>query len=404
MTLRTTVALGTSQCVNWGVLYYAFGPLLLPMQRDLDAPPPVVAGAFSVGLLVAAFAAPIVGRRCDAGQGPRLLRTGAVAAALLLWVLALVPHVATLYVVWAGLGLCMAAALYEPAFAIVGRSVANPRDRLRALSVVTVFGGLASTVFVPLTAFLLERASWRWTVATLGLFMAASAGIAAALRVPDRQASVSRTPDAPREVARRAAAPRLRAAMTMFAFASFAGAAFTATAVTAFEDRGLTATHAALIVGAFGVMQLPGRIILMTGLLENPSWLAVVSLALQAAGLAMLVVAPPPLIVAGVALFAIGNGVLTLVRPHLVHTTFDIAHAGAQNGAIARVQQLARAAGPFGAVLIASALGYRAMFAMLAAGLTALAASWWLAALDDFRNWRLGCPPSPYGLRRDIAP
>jgi predicted MFS family arabinose efflux permease len=388
MTLQKTIALGATQCINWGVLYYAYGVLLLPMQRDLGASQPAVAGAFSVALLMSALAAPTVGRRCDRGTALPLMRTGALAAAVLLCILAVLPHLATLYLVWAGLGLCMAAALYEPAFASVGRSITNPRDRLRALSIVTVFGGLASTVFLPLTAFLLDRWSWRWTVAALGLFMAASAGITSALSIRRPAGHGSAASDAPRHDGRPASTARLSAMGTAFALASFIGGAFTSTAVTAFIDRGLTAPRAALMLGAFGVMQLPGRFLLMTGLLENPPLLAAASLTLQAAGLVLLVAAPLSFIVVGVALFAVGNGVMTLVRPHLVQSTFATAHAGAHNGAIARAQQFARAAGPFGATVIASGVGYRAMLALLAVGSSALAAWWWSSRRSYERAYR----------------
>jgi hypothetical protein len=85
MTRRSIIALGVVQCVNWGVLYYAFGALLLPVQRDLGISQAMVAGAFSVALLVSAVIAPRIGRLCDAGHGVRLLQGGAVVSALLLW-------------------------------------------------------------------------------------------------------------------------------------------------------------------------------------------------------------------------------------------------------------------------------------------------------------------------------
>jgi predicted MFS family arabinose efflux permease len=282
----------------------------------------------------------------------------------------------------------MAATLYEPAFASVGRAIANPRDRLRALSIVTVFGGLASTAVLPLTAFLLDRSSWRWTVAALGLLMAASAGITSALIIRGSGGREPAPSDAPHDNAPPVVTPRLSALATAFALASFIGAAFTATAVTAFIDRGLTAPRAALMLGAFGVLQLPGRVLLMCGVLETPPLLAAVSLTLQAAGLVLLVAAPLSFIVAGVALFAVGNGVMTLVRPHLIQTTFAIAHAGAHNGAIARAQQFARAAGPFGATVMASGIGYRAMLALLAVGSSALAAWWWSSRRSYERAFR----------------
>jgi predicted MFS family arabinose efflux permease len=377
MSFRGVVALGAAQCVNWGVLYYAFGALLLPMQRDLGTSAPVVAGAFSAALLISGLAAPAVGRYCDAGKGPLLLRIGALAAAVLLWLLAAVPHVATLYAVWTALGLCMAAVLYEPAFAVVGRSVADPRARLRALAVITVFGGLASTIVLPLTAYLLDRSGWRWTVVCLGVLMAASAAIPIAQRGPDAPAAAPSSLVAGRDRRRQPPGAPLRAMTAIFAFASFAGAAFTATAVTAFVDRGITPARAALFASLLGVMQLPGRLILMTGRLENPSTLAALSLALQAGGFLMLVIAPTSFIVAGVALFAVGNGVMTLVRPYLVHFTFEPGRTGARNGAIARAQQLARASGPLAATSMAAVIGYGATFAVFAVCLTGLATWCW---------------------------
>ena len=51
MTSRANLALGIGQLVNWGVLYYAFGVLMVPLERDLGVGRSVVAGAFSLALL-----------------------------------------------------------------------------------------------------------------------------------------------------------------------------------------------------------------------------------------------------------------------------------------------------------------------------------------------------------------
>src|SRR5688572_19182314 len=120
MPTRSVVVLGIGQCVNWGVLYYAFAVLLLPVEGDLAVPRWVVTGAFSLALLMSAVLAPTIGRWCDRGDGPLVMQAGGFTAACLLCLWAVAPNVATLYVTWTGLGLCMAATLYEPAFAIVG--------------------------------------------------------------------------------------------------------------------------------------------------------------------------------------------------------------------------------------------------------------------------------------------
>ena len=95
---------------------------------------------------------------------------------------------------------------------------------------------------------------------------------------------------------------------------------------------------------------------------------------LQGGGLFALVSARSVISIAfGVAVFAVGAGLATLVRPHLVQTLFGIERAGYLNGILARWQQLARAAGPVLAVALASRVGYGALFGLLATMFAVLA-------------------------------
>lgn len=71
------------------------------------------------------------------------------------------------YLVWAGIGLAMAATLYEPAFAVVARWFTAGRDR--ALLLVTFAGGLASTIFLPLTGWLVDGQGWRGALVVLAV-------------------------------------------------------------------------------------------------------------------------------------------------------------------------------------------------------------------------------------------
>src|SRR5687767_11473706 len=174
MTPRAVWAIGCGQLVNWGVLYYAFGVLMVPVEQSLAAPRWRVAGAFSTGLLVSAIAAPAIGRLADRGQGPVVMQAGGLIAAGLLIAWALVPTLWMTYVAWTGLGLCMAAILYEPVFAIVGRAFNDAADRLRAIATVTIMGGLASTVFLPGTTLLVERLGWQAATVALAMVIAST--------------------------------------------------------------------------------------------------------------------------------------------------------------------------------------------------------------------------------------
>ena len=63
----------------------------------------------------------------------------------------------------------------------------------------------------------------------------------------------------------------------------------------------------------------------------------------------------------GVSVFALGAGLTTLVRPHLIQDMADAAGGGYLNGRIARQQQLARAAGPLLVATVASLSNYAAV-------------------------------------------
>jgi MFS family permease len=373
---RALWAIGCGQLVNWGVLFFAFGALLVPVSAALQAPAWLVTGAFSLGLLISAIAAPAVGRIADRGQGPVMMQAGGCIAAGLLVVWAAVPTLPITYAVWAGLGACMAAILYEPVFAIVGRAFHDGEARFRAIATVTVMGGLASTVFIPGTALLIERTGWRWTVVILAAILAATTLVVsrlAFLSVPlsssDLRNAIFGDGGAP---APHLAAPLLNRYVAVFSLSSVVNSALAANIVAALIERQLSPARASIVAGLFGVMQLPGRV-----LMTNPSFtpapipLLVTSFALQIGGLLTLMLDAALAPWAGVALFATGAGLTTLARPYLVLHIYGVERAGQINGVIARGQQLARAAGPVSAAALAGVAGYGKVFAALSVLLVA---------------------------------
>jgi MFS family permease len=377
---RAIWAIGCGQLVNWGVMYFAFGVLLVPLEQFLDEPRWLVAGAFSLSLLVSAFAAPTVGRLADRGQGPAVMQAGGLIASGLLIGWAAWPSLISTYVVWALLGVCGAAILYEPVFAIVGRAFSDPAGRMRAIATVTVMGGLASSVFLPGTAALTERLGWRGaTVAIAGLIAVTTLIVwriafgppSPGLRgVNDlewstqtiREAILSEADDGSTT-----SLPHLNRIAAVFAVSAIVNSAVASNMVAALIDGGFAPTLAASIAGLFGVMQLPGRLLMTTPTFTpGPVKLIVVSFAFQIAGLVALMVHSTTALVAGVILFAAGAGLTTLARPYWVLHSFGPDRAGHANGVIARAQQIARAAGPVSAAAAAGVTGYPAVFGALA--------------------------------------
>ena len=157
--------------------------------------------------------------------------------------------------------------------------------------------------------------------------------------------------------------------VAVFALSSIVNSALASNIVAALIERRLTPSRAALIGGLFGVMQLPGRVLMTSkSFTPGPFRLLFVSFALQIAGLLALTAdSVQAAMWLGVIVFACGAGLTTLARPYLVLHLYGFEHAGRVNGVIARGQQLARAAGPVSAAALATVTGYSFVFAALAA-------------------------------------
>jgi MFS family permease len=346
--------LGATQCVLWGVLYYGFSVWLTPMHEALGVSPAAVAGAFSFGLLAMAMLAPRVGRAFDRGQGRVWIRAGVVAATLGLLLLSRARSLPVLYAAWLLLGSAMAALLYESAFALVQRAITDPARRLRALAAVTVMGGLASTIFLPLLGWLVERIDWR-TATTCG----AGAVLLAGATLERHVLPVLREPRAfrPREEERPVAMTRsdgLASLMLIFGTTTIAVMGLTTLLVPRLLAEGVSLSAAASVLAALGVAQLPGRLWILRGDGTPPlTALTAWPLLLQAIGMLLAAWMPSLRLVAvGVGLSGLGAGLHTLARPWLVQQRFG-AEANHRNGQIARLQGFGRAAAP--ALLMAAA-------------------------------------------------
>jgi MFS family permease len=156
---RATWALAIAQLVSWGSVYYAFSLFVVPMERAMGWSRTDTNAALSLGLLVSGLAAYPIGIWIDHGHGRKIMMAGSVlsTAMLLLWSQA--HALATLFVVWIGLGVSMAATLYDPVFAVVTRDY--PSSFRTKITLITLVAGFASTVFIPLTHGFVDWFGWR---------------------------------------------------------------------------------------------------------------------------------------------------------------------------------------------------------------------------------------------------
>src|SRR5438270_13257790 len=187
------VTLGVTETLSWGVLYYAFTVYLAPMQAELGWSRGDMTGAFSLAVLLAGLAAIPVGRWLD-HHGPRLLMTlGSIAASLLVLGWSRAASLVELYLVWALIGPVMSVTLYDPAFATASKWF--DRQRVQALTVITLVAGFASTIFIPLAGWLVQVQGWRQSLVTLAIVLAVGTIAPHALLLRHRPEDLGLHPD-----------------------------------------------------------------------------------------------------------------------------------------------------------------------------------------------------------------
>ncbi|HZX39589.1 MAG TPA: MFS transporter [Streptomyces sp.] len=368
-------ALCATQITSWGIVYYAF-PVLLPhLTADTGWSTNAVTAAFSAALLVSAVAGIPVGRILDR-RGPRAVMTaGSLLAVASILAIAAAPNLHAFAAAWLMAGVAMAATFYQPAFAALTRWWGP--DRIRALTVVTLAGGLASTVFAPLTALLADHLSWRTTYAVLAVILAAVTIPAHALALrapwppaPPAASTTSRTP-----IARSRPFLLLTLAFTLSGFAMYA---VVFGLVPLLTERGSDPTTAAWALGLGGVGQTLGRTFYAT--LARRTGVTTRTAVLIAAGGATtaalaLVPGPVPLLILLAVLAGVVRGNLTLLHATAVTDRWGTAQYGRLSALLSTPATIVAALAPWAGVALAESLGgYPRLFAVLAVGSAAAAA------------------------------
>lgn len=371
--------LAAAQTIVWAAFFYLFPILLLRWEADFGWTRGEVALAMTLALAVSALASPLVGRLIDLGLSRHTLPGAAAAGALLLVALTQVGTHGGFLAVWALIGLCCSACLYEPCFAFLTR-VSGARAR-GAITTITLIAGFASTICFPVADALAEAHGWR--VAALAFagaaFFLAAPLFAVSARMLDAETRAGPPPDAKGERAA-ARAARERPAFWLLALA-FPAAALTHGMIIShimpiMEDRGADQGAAILAASLIGPMQVAGRLTIMTfGRRLSAATLAVISFAgiAVATGIMLTASGGDARIFAFVILLGACYGVVSIVKPLATADLLGRAGFGAINGALAVPYIACIAAAPFAAVLFWRWGGYDLTLAV-GAGLAAAAA------------------------------
>jgi MFS family permease len=356
------VTLGLTETTSYGVLYYAFTVFLTPMQAELGWSRSALTGAFSLALLLSGVVGLLVGHWLDR-HGPHALMTvGSCLAVALTLAWSQVHSLLLFYLIWAAIGVVMAAVLYEPAFWVVARRFT--RQRGRALTALTFIAGFASVIYVPLSGALVRVQGWRGALVTLAIILAVGTIPAHALALRDRRArTLSPSPTGRGEPERFLIGVTRGEALRSGAFWGLTAAFFLITLSTSaltvhlvplLQDRGYSQTFATSIAGVFALMALPGRLIFTPlGDRFHRGWVVASIFIFHALGMLSLLLVPGTAGIIGyVILFGTGFGAITPARASLVAAVYGPAHYGQINSVVALATLLARALGPIGMSLI----------------------------------------------------
>jgi len=347
--------LSLAQLISWGSVFYTFALLLEPVERELGLSRAQSSLGFSLALLAEGLLAYPVGRLIDRGHERAVMTGGSLLVALCLALHSGIHSTTGFYAVWLGLGAGLAATLYPPVFAVVIRRY--PNDFRRAIITITFLGGLASTVFIPLSAWLIQALGWRHALlvlAALQLLVCAPLHALVLRHAPPGQAHAKSLATASTPLKRHLlSAPFLLVGLFIVLLMAVT-AALPAHMVSLLRENGLAEAWVIAVPAAIGVLQVLGRVLLyffeqhMDLHLANrliPGLIPLGLLALLAAP--WLGSAQVLLVLLFVLLYGMGNGMLTIVKGTAVAEYVDRTQVASLNGALGVPMALGRAAAPW---------------------------------------------------------
>ena len=372
---RALLVLSVTQIIAWGALFYAialWGPRIAAETGWSDL---VLYGGYSLALVGSGLWSPFFGRLIDRHGGRFTMTIGSLLGAAGLALLASARNEFVYALAWAVIGCAMAASLYDPAFATLSRISGDaPARTRRAISFLTLPGGFASTVFWPLTLFLLQSLDWRqtaWLYAAFLLFICAPLH-----RFGLPGPAVIEPPPAPETAeqdTRKEKPPLTDKAARRFAFILFAlviaahgfpTSALSVHIVRLLDLLGLTEAQAVLAASLVGPSQVGARILeLLFGKRLSAIGLGLVATALLPIAFLILLgvtVSPGAAIIYGI-VYGASNGLVTIARGIVALSLFGREGYGRTLGLIAAPALAVKAAAPPLFALGLTALGPHAM-------------------------------------------
>ncbi|MBB3644067.1 hypothetical protein FHX14_000226 [Rhizobium sp. BK619] len=362
------VALGITQNIGYGTLYYSFSILAPDMAAHFAWSTEWIFGALSVALLIGGLTAPWLGGLFDRIGAGRVMTIGSAVAATALLACAYAPgrtsYVAALIAIEVAANLVQ----YGAAFAFLVQL--RPEVAARSIAHLTLIAGFASTMFWPITAALQALMSWQNVYV---IFAALNLFICLPIHAWLSHGAVRKTA--------KIASPRVEGILPSerrrlgfllmvagFSLMSLSSSAVLVHMVPLLSGLGL-GTTAALVGTLFGPSQVASRLInMMFGKNLAALHLALFAALLIPGGMLILLLLAPS--VPGAMIFAMifgmGNGLLSIVTGTLPLHLFGSDGYGKRQGQMMAARLILSAIAPFVLALAMAQIGIPASLAICA--------------------------------------
>ncbi|TIQ21020.1 MFS transporter [Mesorhizobium sp.] len=367
---RSTIiaALGMTQIMAWGSSYYLPAVIAPAVVADTGWPLAWVVGGLSLGLLVGGLISPRVGSSIERHGGRNVLAFSAACIGTGQIGLAIAPSLAVYIIAWLIIGLGMGAGLYDAAFATLGRLYGH--GARSAITTLTLFGGFASTVCWPLSAFLMGEIGWRGAClgyAAVQLLVALPLYLLILPRGVARPASQSdqKSVVAPAPVTR--STPVMVILAATITLAAVISSTLSVHLLTVLQSTGMALAAAVGLGALVGPSQVGARAIeMVVARYHHPIWTKVVSVGCVAIGVSALWMGMP-IVPLALAFYGAGIGLESIARGTLPLALFGDSGYARLMGRLAMPSLIAQAAAPSVGALLVEQLGAHCMLAVLSA-------------------------------------
>ena len=338
---------------------------MVPLEQAIDMTRAQSSLGFSLMLLTEGLLAFFIGRWIDRGHERLIMTFGSLLVGALLLVHSVISTQTQFYTVWTLLGVAMACTLYPPAFAVLTRRF--PNHFRRAIIILSFLGGLASTVFIPLVAWLIDAIDWRetmWVISAMQFLVCAPIHFYLLRGAQSTSLNIVKNKDhligEAKHIELKPTDPNLSIWQFMrnpvfWQLSCFvvllmaATSALPAHMVSLLRESGMGETWAIAVPASIGVIQVVGRLGLY--LLEkridvhtSNRWVTL----LIPLGLAALILGHGAIVgcLVFVLLYGLGNGMLTIVKGTVMAEYVSKVHMGSLNGILGVPMAISRAAAP----------------------------------------------------------